>query len=290
MKSMLHVSPAALAAFMLLSPLVATAAPAPSSNSAVAGVSSLALAAPSVQQALRARVESLPACPAPDAPVTLLLCQVPAAPEFVGVHYRPRSGRRGGRQPESSGVSQVHIGLFDPDGDQGSRLDIGVRGGPMLDQNLQIGLGVDWIRKTENTSSVTTQGIGPGGVPIEIKQDIARASVNMFPIMAFVQVSANDDMGIVPYFGAAGGYQVLVLSGDDFVTGDSFEGTFSGWGWQLWGGAAVPLGGRTRLTGEAFVNGAELGRDVTDVLSGNSVHETVSGDGMGLRFGLAWGF
>jgi hypothetical protein len=184
----------------------------------------------------------------------------------------------------------VHVGFFNPDGDQDSRFAIGVRGGPMIDENLQIGLGVDWIRKSEKISSITTESIGPGGIPIQVERQLGKTSVNMFPIMGFVQVSANDDMGVVPYFGAAGGYEVLVLSGDDFVTGDSFEGTFSGWGWQLWGGVAVPLGGRTRLTAEAFVNGAELGRDATDVLTGNEVHETVSGDGMGLRIGLAWGF
>jgi hypothetical protein len=229
-------------------------------------------------------------------PLTLALATVsaPANVEVAGVHYRPRS--RGNyfedrqRLPESSGVSQVHLGYFDPDGDQSSRLDIGVRGGPVLDRMVQLGLGVDWFHKQENISSISSTTPGPGGVPIEVKQDIARASVNMFPIMAFVQVQGPDDMGVIPYFGLAGGYEVMLLSGDDFQTGESFEGTFSGWGWQLWGGAGVPLGGRTRLNGEVFVNGAELGRDATDPNTGNAVHETVKGDGMGLRFGLAWGF
>lgn len=228
---------------------------------------------------------------APETPVTLALAHMPAPAnvEFSGVHYRPRSRGRGSRQPESSGVSQIHIGFFDPDGTQGARFNLGIRGGPMLDENLQLGLGVDWIHKAENTSSVTTSTIGPGGVPIEVKQDIARASVNMFPIMGFLQISAPD-MGIVPYFGVGGGYQVLVLSGDDFITRESFEGTFGGWGWQLWGGAGMPLGGRTRLTGEVYVNGAEMGRDVVDDSTGRKVHETVTGDGVGMRFGVAWGF
>ena len=226
-------------------------------------------------------------------PLTLALAAVPAPAnvEVAGVHYRPRSRRSfEDRPPESSGVSQVHIGYFDPDGDQSSRLDVGVRGGPVLDRMVQLGLGVDWMHKQENISSVTRSSTGPGGVPIEVRQDVARASVNMFPIMAFVQIQGPDDMGVIPYFGLGGGYQIMLLSGDDFQTGESFEGTFSGWGWQLWGGAGVPLGGRTRLNGEVFVNGAELGRDATDPNTGFDVHETVKGDGMGLRFGLAWGF
>jgi hypothetical protein len=274
---------AALAAFTLCSPFTALA----SDNAAT---SALAPLSPTVAQAIGERVALMPECPTPDTPVSLLLTHAPGAPELLGVHYRPRGRGRVGRQPESAGVSQVHVGFFDPDGDQDSRFDIGVRGGPMLDENLQIGLGVDWIRKSEKVTSITTENIGPGGVPIQVERQLGKTSVNMFPIMAFVQVSTSDDMPVIPYFGAAAGYQVLTLSGDDFVTGDSFEGTFSGWGWQLWGGLGLPLGGRTRLTGEAFVNGAELGRDATDVLTGNEVHETVSGDGMGLRVGLAWGF
>ena len=31
-------------------------------------------------------------------------------------------------------------------------------------------------------------------------------------------------------------------------------------------------------------------RDATDDQTGQKVHETVNGDGMGLRFGVAWGF
>jgi hypothetical protein len=226
-------------------------------------------------------------------PLTLALAQVPAPAdvEIAGVHYRPRSrGYYSRRQPESSGVSQLHVGFFDPDGDQSSRLGLGVRGGPMIDRMVQLGLGVDWIHKNENISTVSSTQPGPGGVPIEVKQDIARASVNMFPIMGFVQVQGPDDMGIIPYFGAGGGWQVMLLSGDDFQTGESFEGTFSGWGWQLWGGVGFPLGGRTRLNGEVYVNGAELGRDATDPNTGQKVHETVKGDGIGMRFGLAWGF
>jgi hypothetical protein len=222
----------------------------------------------------------------------------PADVEMLGVRYRPRYRPRY-RDPDyyesprrsrsQGGVSQIHAGFFDPHGDQESRLNLGIRGGPVIDRNIHLGLGLDWIHKQENVSTVTTTTVGPGGVPIEVRQDIARASVNMFPIMGFLQVQGAE-MGAIPYFGIAGGYEVLLLAGDDFQTGESFEGTFSGWGWQLWGGIGFPLSGRTRLNGEVYWNGAELGRDVTDPNTGQDIHETVNADGMGARFGLAWGF
>jgi hypothetical protein len=229
--------------------------------------------------------------PATPAPVSLAVAQLTApAPEFAGVHYRPRSRGYSRRPPEAAGVSQLHVGWFDPDGDQGSRFAMGVRGGPMVDQHIQLGLGLDWIYKSASVSTVSSSTLGPGGVPIVVQQQISRSSVNQFPIFAFIQFTGPEDMPIVPYAGGGGGYQVMLLSGDDFVTGERFEGTFGGWGWHAWGGAAVPLGARTRLTGELYVNGAELSRDATDFSTGLAVRETVDADGLGLRFGVAWGF
>jgi hypothetical protein len=223
---------------------------------------------------------------------SLAAVQLVTAPEvqLLGTHYRPRSGGGFARSVGSSSVSQIHVGYYDPDGDASRRFLVGIRGGPMLDKNIQVGVGVDWAHKTEKTSSVSHEAIGPGGTPIIVKTDLASASTNLFPMLAFVQVSADDDMPVVPYFGAAAGYEVLNLTADNFLTGDSYDGTFGGWGWQIWGGAALPLSGRTRVTGEVYVNGGELNRDVEDSLTGGTYRESVNVDGMGLRMGLAWGF
>lgn len=210
----------------------------------------------------------------------------------AGVHYRPR--RSGyGRPVDAAGVSQIHLGFFDPDGDPSRRFLVGIRGGPMLDQHVQLGVGLDWAHDADNTSAISSSTTGPGGTPITVQRELSRASTDLFPIMGFVQISADDAMSVVPYFGLAGGYQLLNLSADDYETGESFDATYGGWGWQLWGGLALPLSGRTRLTGEVYVNGAELGRDVDDPYYGpygSSYRETVKADGMGARFGLAWGF
>ena len=250
----------------------------------------LALPAPAIDRMLTWRVPEASEPTAPETPVTLALAHLPAGVQLGGVHYQPRGHGGYRRSPESAGVSQVHLGFFDPDGAQEARFDLGIRGGPMLDENLQVGLGVDWIHKGRNISSGGPPIVGPGGVPIGVTTNLSRESVNMFPIMGFVQVSASDKLGVVPFLGAGGGYEVLVLSAEDFATGATFDGTFSGWGWQVWGGVGVPLGGRTRLTGEVFLNRAELGRDANDGPGGLKVHETVNADGAGLRFGVAWGF
>ena len=208
---------------------------------------------------------------------------------YDGLRYRPRRNWTR-RAPDSQSVTQVHMGWFDPDGDQKPEFLVGVRGGPMVSPNVGLGAGIDWAHKSDRTSSVTRRTVGPGGTPIEVREDLSEASSHLVPIYGYVQLSADDNMGVIPYFGGSGGYQLLFLSARDFQTNEEFDATFGGWGWQVWGGLAVPLSGRSRLTGEIFVNGAELNRDVRDNLTGQDVRESVNGDGMGARFGIAWGF
>jgi hypothetical protein len=224
---------------------------------------------------------------------------VPTGIETSMVTYRPRPGStttstvpvtKSSKSSDVRSVSQVNLGYFVPEGGLGTRFDLGVRGGPVIADALQLGVAADWMYRTETISQPITTGIGPGGVPITQTQELARATVNAFPIMAFAQLHIFDFLGLKPYIGGAAGYEVLLLSGDDFQTGQKFDGTFGGWGWQAWAGGSLPLGGSARLTGEAFYNDASLGRDTADANTGQTIHETVNGQGKGLRFGVAWGF
>lgn len=225
---------------------------------------------------------------------------VPTGVETSMVTYRPRPGATthtsapapssASKSTDVRSVSQLNLGYFVPDGGLGTRFDLGVRGGPVIANTLQLGVAADWMYRTETISQPISSRTGPGGVPITQTQQLARATVNMFPIMAFAQLNLFDFIGLKPYVGGAAGYQVQLLHGEDFITGNSFDGTFGGWGWQAWAGGSIPLGERARLTGEAFYNDASLGRDTADATTGDSIHETVNGAGKGLRFGVAWGF
>jgi hypothetical protein len=228
---------------------------------------------------------------------------VPTGVETSMVTYRPRPGATThvpapaptqsssvSKSTEVHSVSQLNLGYFVPDGGLGTRFDLGVRGGPVIANALQLGVAADWMYRTETILQPISSRTGPGGVPITQTEQLSRATVNMFPIMAFAQLNLFDLIGLKPYIGGAAGYQVLLLSGEDFTTGRSFDGTFGGWGWQAWAGGSLPLGPRARLTGEAFYNSASTGRDAADPVTGETIHETVDATGKGLRFGVAWGF
>jgi hypothetical protein len=191
---------------------------------------------------------------------------------------------------DSESVTQIHLGFFDPQGDAGRQFLLGLRGGPMIDPHVQLGVGVDWAHMSDNVASVSHQSNGPSGFPITTQRDLSSSSSDLFPIMAFVQVSGDDNISVIPYFGLGGGYEVMNLSADDYTTRASFDATYGGWGWQVWGGAAFPLSGRARINGELFVNTAELGRDVTDNALVGTYRATVKVNGVGMRLGIAWGF
>ncbi|HEY3216382.1 MAG TPA: hypothetical protein VGK93_07810 [Candidatus Eisenbacteria bacterium] len=215
-----------------------------------------------------------------------------AGPRWDALRYRPRRARYGVERygPRPEGFSQIHLGFLDPDGRPSRGLILGFRGGLAVDPHIQIGGNLDWRHTSDRQTEVISEGTGPGGEPIVVRRDLSRSSSELFPVLGFLQVSAGSGLPVIPYFGLAGGYEILFLSAKDFQTGETFEGTFGGFGWQMWGGAALPLSGRARLNAEVFVNDAELSRDVDDPITGQGFRETIDMDGTGMRFGLAWGF
>jgi hypothetical protein len=216
-----------------------------------------------------------------------------APPTLESIRYRPRhrwrepddSGR--GYGSRSTAFYQVHGGFLDPDGAQSSNALFGFRAGANMDQ-VQLGLGADWSHRSDEVSEVVQQVGLPSGNTGERRRKLASSSSNLFPSMAFLQLSPGAGMGVRPYVGVGGGYEVLFLSAEDFTTGDSFDATYGGWGWQAWGGLAIPLGGTTHLNAEVFRNSGEVGRDVDD--AGGRYREVVNVDGTGARFGFSWGF
>lgn len=220
------------------------------------------------------------------APPTLAL----ATPFVGGVGYRPRSYR----SPSSvrPTTTQIHVGFFDPNDDFSTGFMGGFRMGPQVDPRVQIGLAVDWWHRSESA----TMDLGATPLPqgLGTKQLIlSRASADLMPVLAFVQVSGDENMSIIPYGGFGAGYEWLFLAADDYLNGESFDQTFGGFGWQVWGGAGIPLDGRTRINGELFYNHSEVGSDV-DVyipdVGRATVRDVVQMDGLGMRFGIAWGF
>jgi hypothetical protein len=217
---------------------------------------------------------------------------------FEAITYRPRSYRPRNDQPRyrearssnyrSSAQTQLHVGFFSPSEFSSTGLVLGFRGGAAIDEHLQIGAALDWNYKNERQTSVVSEQSLPTGGSAQVTRVLSRASSNLVPLLGYIQVSGDRSMTVIPYGGAGIGYEAYFLSADDFNTGAHFDAAYGGFGWQAWAGAQVPLGGLSRLVGEAFVNMADLGRDVD--INGQTYRETVNLNGAGMRFGVSWGF
>ena len=213
----------------------------------------------------------------------------PAGTRFEAVRYWRHAPEPPPERHSNSSPVQIHGGFYSPDGSDATSFALGFRGGPSVDERIQLGIGVDWYHQSEDQREVVGQS-SPGGRPVTVTRELSHASSDLVPVLAFLQVNLGSGRSLVPYVGIAGEYQVLVLSATDFQTGAAYDATFGGWGWQAWGGAALPLGSRSRLFGEVFVNSGEVGRDVDDPAGGVPYREIVDADGAGMRFGLSWGF
>lgn len=214
---------------------------------------------------------------------------------FEAITYHPRYDRprRYNDNYRSGGgsggaVSELHIGFFNPSEFSSSGLVLGFRGGASPDEHIQIGANVDWHYKSERQTDVVSQQTLPTGGSAQVKRVLSSASSNLIPVLGYLQVSGDHSMPVIPYAGVGVGYEAYFLSADDFNTGAHFDAQYGGFAWQAWGGAQVPLSGRSRLVGEVFVNQAELGRDVD--FNGQTYRETVNLNGSGMRFGVSWGF
>jgi hypothetical protein len=216
----------------------------------------------------------------------------PSGTRLEAVRYRPRRGvyREPVYGPRPETFSQIHIGFMDVDGAEEPGVLFGFRGGLAVDPNVQVGGQLEWRHRGSHDTHVISEQPGPGGTTITVRQDLSRSSLDLVPIMGLIQVGGGAGGQVLPYFGLAGGVEVLHLSAEDFQTGEEFDGTFVGWGWQAWGGLAMPLSGRARLNAEIFYNGSELSRDTDDPFTGQGYRETVDMSGAGARLGLAWGF
>lgn len=213
--------------------------------------------------------------------------QAPITLATVGFHS-PYTHPHYGRPPGFGSQSQLHAGFFEPSTGAGTGFVLGLRGGPMLSPNLQIGAAFDWEHRSDTYGTVVGSSAGPGGTVI-VTRAITSSSENTFPLLAYLQLSGNAKRAIVPYIGIAGGYEIVSLYATDYATSSYFSATYGGWGWQSWAGLRIPFSPHSGLLAEIYTNQATAYRDVYDPYYGVTLRESIGLDGVGGRFGLSWG-
>ena len=253
-------------------PVVAAASP---------GVSGILLLNPSFKVFAPAKVPDAPAAGAALALTT---------PFVSRVRYRPSAYP----SPMSAIplTAQIHVGFFTPIDNFSTGFDGGFRVGPQVNPHIQVGLAMDWWRRSDDKVLDLGTFEAPGG---SVSQELilSESTANLVPILVFVQVSGDENMPVIPYAGFGIGYEWLFLTANDYITNESFDQTFGGSGWQVWVGAGLPLDWHMRLNGEVFFNGCEVGSEVDVNIEGYgpaTVRNVIHMNGVGMRLGVSWGF
>jgi hypothetical protein len=211
------------------------------------------------------------------------------------IRYRPRWRRGSNSNPARSsssmdGYMQLQGGVFDPsENDISNGAMFGMRVGSSIEDKIQVGFQMDWAHRSDKQTEVVGSGPLPGGGTVERRRELSSVSSDLVPLMAFFQVSPTGTH-TGPYLGLAGGYQALFVSAEDFATGDDFDATYDGWGWQAYAGYAFPLSSVSRFTVEGFLNDGDLDRNVDDPVTGVTYREIVDVGGAGIRGGISWSF
>lgn len=180
-----------------------------------------------------------------------------------------------------TGRIHLHGGVFRLIDGQQTAATIGARLGVNVGSHVLMGILADWSFATKSNEQATDSLPGP-----QPKIVLQRVDAHLIPAMAFVQVKLTNKFFLVPYFGAGAGYEWLQLNAHDYVTAQTEKRTYANFAWQTYAGLGLALSKDTRLDGELFYNGGELGRDVVDTF-GTTWREVVNVDGVGARVGLS---
>src|SRR5215831_3666349 len=163
---------------------------------------------------------------------------------------------------------QVHGGVFAPIEAKGTSPMVGARYCKHYSPHFYGGMLAGWTRKS---TSLEQPAVGPDPGP---RVELARATAQLVPLMAFVQVNLTEKSRLVPLLGVGAGYEWLTLDLRDHRTGVESHLKYGNMAWETYGGVALRLNSIWRLSGEVFYNGGSLQRHVRDA-SGHTWIEAV---------------
>lgn len=177
-------------------------------------------------------------------------------------------------------ANSIHLygGVYAPTDANAPSPTIGVRLGRRLGGHLTGGLLVDMTFERRNVEEPIN------GLPgLQPKLVLGRATGQLMPAMAFLEVNLTETRFMVPYAGVGAGYEWLTLKAENYQTGESATATFANFAWQGWVGMGMKLDQGLRVDFELSYNGGSLERDSPTVAG---LREAVSVSGVGARVGL----
>ena len=187
------------------------------------------------------------------------------------------------------GWIEMRGGFYDSQDASSNDWTIGMKTTAHVAPNVLMGFSADYQRRDDAGREVTSQYVDPTGHVVTTTTTAVQNESSLWPLMATLEFHLP--MGSLdPYVGGGAGWEFLNVQAYDYTRGFAYSADYDGFGYQVFGGVRLPLGGRAKLSGEVYWNGATVDREFFDPYSGFYIEENISVDGFGGRGGLAFAF
>ncbi len=158
--------------------------------------------------------------------------------------------------------ASLKIGMAKYAGIENFGLTIGGMYGITLDEMVRIGIGIDLMKKTDASRSITSTDSLSG---INIQQ-LDNKKVNykhlVIPALAHLRIRLPIGGSVLPYIGGGVGVEMIQATfNDNSPNVEKAKGFYGGFGWNLAAGADWKLGSRTALLGEILYNQSSPTKD-----------------------------
>ncbi|GBD93875.1 hypothetical protein BMS3Abin05_01470 [bacterium BMS3Abin05] len=185
-------------------------------------------------------------------------------------------------------VTIIKLGYFAPK-DVKSGLMGGIMLGSAVDENVDIGISVDYFSRTFKKDQIVAKTVSAGGVVQSTVQRTMDFSTHAIPIMANIIVKFSSRMPFTFFLGGGLGYELLFNKETNYKENISEKRFYHGVGWQLEGGAMFRIGRYSWFFGEVFYNEASPSRNKNKNAQGLPTWEEVDFSGVGARVGFRLG-
>jgi hypothetical protein len=157
----------------------------------------------------------------------------------------------------------------------------------VISKGVEMGISTDYQRRNHSAGERIDEFKDPAGNDVKTTVATAEVSSSLVPAMGILVLRVPTP-GLQPYIGGGAGYEWLFVNGTDYVSNTTFSETFSGFGWQGFGGIDLAISEKARLNAEAYWNQSDVSRHIDDL--GTPVKQTINVRGAGIRGGLSFAF
>ena len=186
-------------------------------------------------------------------------------------------------------TTTLKVGYFNPKGSKDGFI-FGAGYSWIVDESVDIGVAVDYFRKSYTEETQIAQTVSEGGTVENQIQTNADFTTNVLPIYGVLNVKFPAGT-YLDYFVSGGlGYEMLFSKEQTFGENSTSSSRFySGFKWLVSAGIMYRVGSRSSFIAEAFYDGTKVSRDKKDEV-GAPVRYEVDLSGIGFRVGVRMGF